>query len=484
MTTVENDGLMEVESQLDEQQEQSSNGDFAADSLRILEALLFASDELLSAARIKAILPDNPDARKIRKMVDKINVQLQKERHPFEIVEIGGGYQFRTGAYYHPWVRQIFKEKAAKKLSIQALECLAIIAYKQPVSKAEIEAVRGVVSDGAMKTLLEKKLVTISGRSDKPGKPLQYSTTHEFLKYFGLNKIEDLPRIEEFEAIAREKIDDLSFEELSNAKENEVDINTENQNAETEQQVIESEEPQTPEPTAVFEIEKPVDYEFLEKQNPSGEDQLEQEEVKETSEAVSDSEYSGQTEKNHNTPEPTAAFEIHDFINEDDPDEEEAGQESSDERATVAPEPTAVFEIHDFVDTLEEEASASDQNVNGLSENYSSESSSTEKKTDEKKMSSGSDQDMIEFETAEIPVDNKEQSGKSAARKNEITDSKNTDNFSEKRTGSVEDSQEEETLEIFLPEKTSSNDKSEDSVPQKKGFFSKIRKKKKEESEE
>ena len=211
MKTVENDGFVEVESQLDDQQEQASTGDFTADSLRILEALLFASDELLSAARIKAILPDNPDARKIRKMVDKINVQLQKERHPFEIVEIGGGYQFRTVAYYHPWVRQIFKEKAAKKLSIQALECLAIIAYKQPVSKAEIEAIRGVVSDGAMKTLLEKKLVTISGRSEKPGRPLQYSTTQEFLKYFGLNKIEDLPRIEEFEAIAREKIDDLSL---------------------------------------------------------------------------------------------------------------------------------------------------------------------------------------------------------------------------------------------------------------------------------
>lgn len=478
MNTVENDGLMEVESQLDDQQEQSSTGDFAADSLRILEALLFASDELLSAARIKAILPDNPDARKIRKMVDKINVQLQKERHPFEIVEIGGGYQFRTVAYYHPWVRQIFKEKAAKKLSIQALECLAIIAYKQPVSKAEIEAVRGVVSDGAMKTLLEKKLVTISGRSDKPGKPLQYSTTHEFLKYFGLNKIEDLPRIEEFEAIAREKIDDLSFEELSNAQENETNIDTENQNAETEQQEIQSEDSQTPEPTAVFEIEKPVDYELLEKQNPPDEDQLKQEEVKETSEAVSDSEASVQTEKTQAAPEPTADFEIHDFINEDD-SEEEARQEPSDEKASAAPEPTAVFEIHDFMDTLEDEASAeenSDQTGNGFSDNCSSES--TEKKTDEKKMSFGSDQEMIEIETAEIPVDNKEQSERSAARNNEITDSKNSADSGEKKTGSVEGGQEEETLEIFLSEKPASNDENKEPGQQKKGFFSKIRKKK------
>jgi segregation and condensation protein B len=185
------------------------------DTLRILEALLFASDELLTAARLKTILPGSPDARQIRKMADKINVQLQKERHPFEIVEIGGGYQFRTVSFYHTWVRQIFKEKASKKLSVQALECLAIIAYKQPLSKAEIEAIRGVVSDGAMKTLLEKHLVVISGRSEKPGRPLLYATSGEFLKYFGLNKIADLPRIEEFEAIAREKMEELSIEELS-----------------------------------------------------------------------------------------------------------------------------------------------------------------------------------------------------------------------------------------------------------------------------
>ncbi len=187
----------------------------SADTLRILEALLFASDELLTPSRLKTILPGTPDGRQIRKMADKINVQLQKERHPFEIVEIGGGYQFRTVSFYHTWVRQIFKEKASKKLSVQALECLAIIAYKQPLSKAEIEAIRGVVSDGAMKTLLEKRLVVINGRSEKPGRPLLYATSSEFLKYFGLNKIADLPRIEEFEAIAREKMEELSIEELA-----------------------------------------------------------------------------------------------------------------------------------------------------------------------------------------------------------------------------------------------------------------------------
>lgn len=211
-----------------ENEEKNSERNDSTESMRILEALLFASEELLTVTKIKSILPDNPDARSIRKIVEKINAQLQKERHPFEIVEIGGGYQFRTVAYYHPWVRQIFKEKAAKKLSIQALECLAIIAYKQPISKAEIEAVRGVVSDGAMKTLLERRLVTIAGRSDKPGRPLLYGTTTEFLKYFGLNKMEDLPKIEEFEAIAREKVDELSLEELQKENDMESELDSEN----------------------------------------------------------------------------------------------------------------------------------------------------------------------------------------------------------------------------------------------------------------
>lgn len=182
--------------------------------MRVLESLLFASEDILTTDRIKAIVPGMPDARKIRQMVEKINVQLGRERHPFEIVEIGGGYQFRTVSYYYPWVVQLFKEKAAKKLSIQSLECLAIISYKQPITKAEIESIRGVMSDGAMKTLLEKRLVTISGRSEKAGRPLLYATTKEFLAYFGINKIADLPKIEEFEAMAKEKLGDLTETEL------------------------------------------------------------------------------------------------------------------------------------------------------------------------------------------------------------------------------------------------------------------------------
>lgn len=298
----------------------NENGvDVTPDTLRILEALLFASDELLTAARIKAILPGNPDARQIRKMVDKINIQLQKERHPFEVVEIGGGYQFRTVAYFHPWVRQIFKEKAAKKLSLQALECLAVIAYRQPVSKSEIEAVRGVVSDGAMKTLLEKKLVTISGRSEKPGRPLQYATTNEFLKYFGLNKIEDLPRIEEFEAIAREKIEDLSFEELSNGAEGDNENTLEDQkNADDEESVGPAVENQETEPEN-NDSDSKADSSLK-----TGEKHLETEEY----ETINENKNSQQViqtakdndieyESNTKEPEATAVFEVNDLYSED-----------------------------------------------------------------------------------------------------------------------------------------------------------------------
>ena len=189
-----------------------------ADDLRILEALLFASDELLTPARLKTLIPGAPDARRLRRMVGELNGQLGLERHPFEIVEAGGGYQFRTVVSYHTWVRKLYKERAAKKLSLQALECLAIIAYRQPISKIEVEAIRGVLSDGAMKTLLERKLVDICGRSEKPGRPLLYGTTNDFLRYFGINRISDLPRIEEFEALARAKMEELATEELSHGQ--------------------------------------------------------------------------------------------------------------------------------------------------------------------------------------------------------------------------------------------------------------------------
>lgn len=180
-----------------------------AEMKRIIEALLFASDEPIPLQKIKAILPDTPDIRKIRSAIDQLNDQLCAEHHPFEIVEIAGGFQIRTVQYYHTWVKKLFKQRINRRLSPSALETLAIIAYKQPLTKAEIESIRGVVADGAMKTLLERRLIRIAGRSEKPGRPLLYEVTRDFLKYFGLKHISDLPNLEEFEKMVKEKQDEF-----------------------------------------------------------------------------------------------------------------------------------------------------------------------------------------------------------------------------------------------------------------------------------
>ncbi|MBD3345969.1 MAG: SMC-Scp complex subunit ScpB [Chitinivibrionales bacterium] len=203
------------------QKKNKSTNEMLTEQAQILEALVFASDEAVSLNKLKEILPGRPDARQIRKLISEINHKLQKQRHPFEIVDVAGGYQVKTVPYFAPWIRQLFKEKPAKKLSAQALECLAVIAYKQPITKAEVEEIRGVLSDGAMKTILEKHLVTIAGRSDKPGRPLFYATTNTFLDYFGIKSINDLPKIEEFEEMAKKKMEDIE-EEIQAIPDNEV----------------------------------------------------------------------------------------------------------------------------------------------------------------------------------------------------------------------------------------------------------------------
>lgn len=176
----------------------------------IIEALLFATDEPLSVQAIKDILRVEIDARRLRSIILDINKKLGADRRPFEIVEVAGGFQFRTIASYQKYLKGLFRDKAIRRLSAQALETLAIIAYKQPVSKAEIEGIRNVSTDGAMKTLLERRLIKILGKSEeKPGKPIVYGTTRDFLRYFGLNRISDLPKLEEFEDIAKAQEKDL-----------------------------------------------------------------------------------------------------------------------------------------------------------------------------------------------------------------------------------------------------------------------------------
>jgi segregation and condensation protein B len=168
----------------------------------LLCALLFASNEYLSGRALKEIMGDDWDLPSLRRLVKQANKNLEEQSQPFEVFEVDGTFRIRTRTQYYPWVRRLFKDSNPRRLSQASLETLAIIAYKQPITKAEIESIRGVNVDGCMKSLLEKKLVDVNGRTDAMGGAFTYSTTREFMRYFGVNRVpDDLPRLTEFEAI-------------------------------------------------------------------------------------------------------------------------------------------------------------------------------------------------------------------------------------------------------------------------------------------
>ncbi len=170
------------------------------DLARIIQALVFASPDIVTLKKLREILGDFLDARSVADALITANDSLNKILSPFEIVEQAGGYRFRTRAKYYPWVRKLFPEANARRLSQAALETLAVIAYQQPITKAAIEQVRGVSSaDGPIRNLLDKGFITLGARAETVGNPYTYVTTQEFLKYFGINRIpEDLPRLREF----------------------------------------------------------------------------------------------------------------------------------------------------------------------------------------------------------------------------------------------------------------------------------------------
>ena len=170
-----------------------------------IEALIFASERPLTTLEIVELLNSSlsEDEEKIsldgvEYALDGIQEKYKSEFYPFGVLQSGGGWQFLTKKEYHKTVAQLNREKFLKRLSAAAMETLSIIAYKQPVTKGEIEAIRGVSSDYAVQKLLEKELIVISGRNEKaPGQPLLYSTSSSFMDYFGINNSEDLPKIRE-----------------------------------------------------------------------------------------------------------------------------------------------------------------------------------------------------------------------------------------------------------------------------------------------
>lgn len=197
----------------------------------ILEALIFASDEPISSQElIKAIKEiDGNDTSitpsDVEKSVEELNQKYDNEESSFKILPIAEGFIFGTKPEYAKYVGYLSNEKTKRRLSQPALETLSIIAYKQPITKPEIETIRGVNSDYMINTLLEKTLVTIKGRSESVGRPLLYGTTPEFLKYFGINKISDLPKPREIEEIVK---DEDFIEQKRKIMMNEVEENLEN----------------------------------------------------------------------------------------------------------------------------------------------------------------------------------------------------------------------------------------------------------------
>ena len=183
---------------------------------RIVESLLFASQKPISAKELASIFKgaaeaakDNPSiacyAKVNRDQLQDAIQQLDKEYaetgRSFEVRESAAGWQLVTKADFSPWLRQLFPENRQARMSAPAMETLAIIAYRQPITRADLEAVRGVAVDGVMQTILDRGLIRIAGRSDIPGRPLLYETTQHFMEHFGLKTLDDLPNASELRKI-------------------------------------------------------------------------------------------------------------------------------------------------------------------------------------------------------------------------------------------------------------------------------------------
>lgn len=241
------------------------------DYKKIIENLLFITDRPLSLAKLSQVAQVN-DITLTGELVRMLQQEYAQTNRAIAIVEIGGGFQMSTKPEYGRWVRQLFNEKSSTKLSNAALETLAIIAYKQPITRAEIESIRGVDIVAPLEKIMERGLVRIVGKKDVPGKPLVYGTTDEFLRLFGLNSLSQLPELKTFatkeikeiqndlpfktplpeaDAILPLEEDTLPKENLPRAEEPTLDFNqtsqTENQEDPNQEQetkeVLASEEP-------------------------------------------------------------------------------------------------------------------------------------------------------------------------------------------------------------------------------------------------
>ena len=165
------------------------------ESDQVIEALLFANPNPLNQAMLNQVF-DKP-VPSIKEAVNRLNLFYKKYEKPYLINSLAGGFQLVTNPDYDIWIRRLLGKSNKLTLSTAALDTLAIVAYKQPIGRYDIEAIRGVDSSGVIKTLLTRNLIIIKGRGDGPGRPLLYSTTKSFLEYFGLNRLSDMPKLKE-----------------------------------------------------------------------------------------------------------------------------------------------------------------------------------------------------------------------------------------------------------------------------------------------
>jgi segregation and condensation protein B len=179
-----------------------------------IEALIFASEKPITLEQIKKVLADL-DALSINKIIAELKADYQTQNRGLRVVEIAGGFQMTTSSNFAPFLKKLFKNRYSDKLSKPALESLAIIAYKQPLTKSEIESLRNVNVDGVIKSLIDKNLIRICGRKKIPGRPYVFGTTREFLEHFGLKSLQDLPKIEDFTVLAQEKEAQAEIEPIS-----------------------------------------------------------------------------------------------------------------------------------------------------------------------------------------------------------------------------------------------------------------------------
>ena len=183
--------------------------DFAA----VVESLVFASPDPVSEEELCRLIMETEEGLElyptdIGQAIESLNKDYRENGRSFAIIQQGGGYTFATGKQYYKWLQKFQHENVSRKLTPSAVEVLAILAYKQPVTKPEVDHIRGVDSGYLVRQLLEKELIKVAGRSERPGRPLLYRTTSDFLKHFGINSIDELPRPREIDDILRD--DDMA----------------------------------------------------------------------------------------------------------------------------------------------------------------------------------------------------------------------------------------------------------------------------------